>query len=137
MWSRLIVLCNPGIKIGLQLGNGAVKLLAEGNAIKLVQQRLVETFANAVRLRPPCLRARVIDVLNSKIELVLVVVRLAAELSAAVGEHATDGNLVFVEEWHHPIVHQVGGGERGLAIVELGKRYLRIGVDRRLLVDPT
>jgi hypothetical protein len=39
----------------------------------------------------------VIDVLNSKIELVLVVVRFAAELSAVVGEHAIDGNLVFVE----------------------------------------
>jgi hypothetical protein len=43
--------------------------------------------------------------------------------------------LVFVEKRYPPIVHQVGSGERGLAIVELGKRYLRIGVDRRLPVD--
>lgn len=34
--------------------------------------------------------------------------RPAAELGAAVGEHAADGNLVLVEERHHPIVHQVG-----------------------------
>jgi hypothetical protein len=38
---------------------------------------------------------------------------------------------VFVEERHRPIVHQVGRGERGLAIAAFGKRYLRIGVDRR------
>src|SRR5215471_19722710 len=113
MWSRLIVLCNPGIKIGLQLGNGAVELLAEGNAVELVQQRLVETLANAIRLRAPRLRSRVIDVLDGQIELVLVVVRLAAELRSSVSEHATDGNFVFVEERHHPIVHQVGGSERG------------------------
>ena len=72
-----------GIKIALQLGIGAVKLLAKGDAVKLAQQRLVETLANAVRLRAPCLRARMIDVLNGNIELVLV--RLAAELSSAVG----------------------------------------------------
>jgi hypothetical protein len=62
----------------------------EGN----LQQGLVETHANAVRLRAPCRRARAIDVLNGKMELVLVVGWLAAELSASGGERPTDGNLV-------------------------------------------
>jgi hypothetical protein len=42
---------------------------------------------------------------------------------------------MLLEERHHTIVHQVGGGERCLPVVELGERHLRIGVDRRLLVD--
>jgi hypothetical protein len=42
-----------------------------------------------------------------------------------------------VEERHHAIVQQVGGGDRGLAVVELGEGHLRIGVDEGLLVDPT
>jgi hypothetical protein len=78
---RLVVLCNPGIKIALQLGDRVIKLVSERDAVELVQQRLVETLANAVRLRAPRLRWRVIDVLDGQIQLELVVVRLVAELS--------------------------------------------------------
>ena len=60
---------------------------------------------------------------------------LAAELGTAVGEHTTGRNLVLIEERHHTIVHQVGGGERRLAVVELGEGHLGVGVDRRLLID--
>ena len=55
--------------------------------------------------------------------------RPAAELGAAIGEHTAHDDLVLVEEWHHPVVHQVGGGERRLAIIELGEGHLGVGVD--------
>ena len=42
---------------------------------------------------------------------------------------------MLVVEWHDPIVQQVGRGERGLAIVELGEGNLRVGVDEGLLID--
>ena len=42
---------------------------------------------------------------------------------------------MLVEERDDAIVHQVGGGERRLAVVQLGERHLGVGVDRRLLVD--
>src|SRR5262249_54501149 len=125
----------PRIEIGLQFGKRAIELLAEGNAVELVQQRLVEPLTNAVGLRAPRLGARVIDVLDRKVELVLVVLGLAAKFRAAIGEYATDRDLILLEERHHPIVHQVGGGEWRLPIIELGEGYLRIGIDRRLLVD--
>ena len=43
---------------------------------------------------------------------------------------------MLVEERHHPVVEQVGGGDRGLAVVELGEGHLGVGVDEGLLVDP-
>ena len=95
MWSRLIVLCNPGIKISLQLRNRAIELLAEGDAVELVQQRLVETLADAVGLWAPRFGARVVDILDREVELVFVPLRLAAELRTSVSEYTADddGNV--------------------------------------------
>jgi hypothetical protein len=44
-------------------------------------------------------------------------------LGATVGEHATDHDLMLLEERHNTIVHQVGGGERRPPVLELGDRY--------------
>jgi len=43
---------------------------------------------------------------------------------------------VLVKERHHPVVEDLGGGDRGLAIVELGDGDLGVGVDDGLLIDP-
>ena len=40
-----------------------------------------------------------------------------------------------VVEGHHTVVQQISGGERGLAIIELGKGHLGVGVDKGLLID--
>ena len=64
MWTLIVVFDDPGIKIFLQLRDRAVELLAECNAVELIEQRLVEALANAVRLRAPRLSARVIDFLS-------------------------------------------------------------------------
>src|SRR4051812_1121840 len=42
---------------------------------------------------------------------------------------------MLIVERHHPVVQQIGCGERGLAIVEFGEGHLGRGVDERLLVD--
>ena len=65
----------------------------------------MEALTNAVSLRAPCLSARVIDVLDREVELIFVVLRLAAKFRAPIGKHATDHDLIFLEERHHPIVH--------------------------------
>src|SRR6185312_8483793 len=39
------------------------------------------------------------------------------------------------EKWQHTIIEQIGRRDGRLAIVELGKAYLGIGVDEGLLVD--
>jgi len=79
----------------------------------------------------------VVDVLHREVELVLVPLGAAAELGAAVGQHPAQLHAVAVEEGHDAVVQQVGGGDRGLAVVELGEGDLRVGVDEGLLVDPS
>src|SRR5215471_13601208 len=82
MRSRFIVLPQPGVKIGLQLLERAVHLLAERHSIELVERRLVEAFADAVGLRALGLGSAVVDVLDREIELVLVPFGIAAIFAA-------------------------------------------------------
>jgi len=51
MSSFSVVEVDPFIQIGLQGLNGFVKLFAECNLVKFLQDRLVETLADAVGLR--------------------------------------------------------------------------------------
>src|SRR5437764_8355800 len=97
MRSRFIVLPQPGVKIDLQLLERAVHFLAKRHSIELVERSLVKAFADAVGLRALGLGARVIDVLHREIELVLVPFGIAAELAAAVGEHALQLGIVPLE----------------------------------------
>ena len=48
MGPRLIVSVDPGIEVGLQLGERPVDLLAERYAIELVERGFVEALADAV-----------------------------------------------------------------------------------------
>jgi len=77
----------------------------------------------------------VIDVLDREIELVFVALG-AAKLGAAIGQHARQTDGVLVIKRHHPVVEDLGRGDRCLAIIELGKGDLGIGVDDGLLIDP-
>ena len=81
------------------------------------------------------LGAGVVDVLHGQVELILVAVVRAAILGATIGQHPVDADPVLVEERDHPVIQQVGGGERRLAGIELGEADLGVGVDHRLLVD--
>jgi hypothetical protein len=77
----------------------------------------------------------VIDVLDCQIQLVLVSFGIAAELAAAVGQHAQELDIVLLEERQHTVIEQIGCRDGRLAVVELGKAYLGVGVDEGLLVD--
>ena len=76
-----------------------------------------------------------IDVLDRKIQLILVPFGVAAGLAAAVIQHAQKLDIVLLEERQHTVIEQFGRRDRRLAVVELGKAYLRVGVDEGLLVD--
>ena len=131
MWALLIVAGDPGIEVGLQLLDAGVDALAEGDLVELVQQRFVKALADPVGLRTAGLCAAVIDVLDGEVELVFVGLRGAAVLGAPIGQHAGQLDPALVEERHHPIIEQVGRGDRGLAVVELGERHLGVGIDDR------
>src|SRR5438876_4609398 len=95
----------------------------------------METLANADSLRALGLGAAVFDVLDREIELVLVALA-AAELRATIGQHARQPDAVLVVKWHHPIIEDFGRGDRGLAVIELGKSDFGVGIDKGLLVNP-
>jgi hypothetical protein len=86
-------------------------------------------------LRALGLGAGVIDVFDGQVKLVFVAVA-AAEFGAAVGQHPRQPDTVLVIERHDPVIEDLGRGNRCLAIVELGKGHLGVGVDDTLLVDP-
>jgi hypothetical protein len=88
MRTLLIVLTDPQIEIGLQLIDRTIHLFAEGDPVELVEHRFVEALTDAVGLRALGLGPRVIDVLDSKVELVFVALWVAAILTAAIGEYA-------------------------------------------------
>ena len=66
----------------------------------------------------------------------LLVALGTAKLGAAIGQHARQPDGVLVIERHHPIIEDLGRGDRGLAVIELGKGDFGIGVDKGLLTDP-
>ena len=88
MGPRLIVLVNPDIEIGLQLGDETIHLFAERDTVKLIEHGLVEALADTVGLRALGLSARVIDVLDREVRFVLVPLWIASVLATAVGQHA-------------------------------------------------
>jgi hypothetical protein len=112
-----------------------IYLFAECDTVELVQHGFVEAFADAVGLRALGFGARVIDVLNREIEFVLVPLRIAAVLAAAVGQYAQQLDIVAIVERDYAIVKQISRRDRRLAIVELGAGDLSVGVDEGLLVD--
>jgi hypothetical protein len=84
---------------------------------------VVEAFTDAVRLRALGLGARVIDVLDREVELVLVPFGIAAELAATVSQHAQELDIVLLEERQHTVIEQIGRRDGRLAVIELGKAY--------------
>src|SRR6516164_9560410 len=131
----LVVLGDPRIKVGLQLVDRAVDLFAERHAVELIQDGAMEALADSICLRALGLGAAVVDVLDCEIELVFMALG-AAKLSAAIGQHPRQSDAVLVVERHHPVVEDLGGGDRGLAIIQFSKGDLGIGVDHGLLIDP-
>ena len=135
MRALFVVVADPQIEIDLQLVDRMVQLFAERDPIKLVEQSFVEALTNTVGLRALGLGARVVDVLDRKIELIFVPLRIAAVLAAAVGQHAQQLDFMAVEERQHPVVEEIGRRDRRLTIVQLSEANLGVGVDKGLLID--
>jgi hypothetical protein len=76
----------------------------------------MEALANAIGLRAFGLGAAVVDVLDGEVELVFVALGVA-KLGAAIGQHARQPDAVLVIKRHHPIIEDLGCGDRRLAIV--------------------
>ena len=68
MRSAEIELGQPSVEIGLQFVDRPVELLAEGDAVELVQHGFVEALDNAIGLGTFGFGARVVDVLDGEIK---------------------------------------------------------------------
>ena len=64
MGPLLVVFGDPRIKVGLQLVDGAIDLLAKRHPVELIQDGAMKALADAVGLRALGLGAAVIDVLD-------------------------------------------------------------------------
>ena len=84
MRARFVVLLHPNIEIILQLVDGSIDLLAERHTIELIEHGSMEALADSVGLRALGLGAGVIDILDGEIELVVVMLGVAALLRAAI-----------------------------------------------------
>src|SRR5215469_10021266 len=131
----MVVLDQPGIEISLQLLDAVVDLLAERDAIELIQYSAMEALTDSIGLRALGLGAAVINVLDREVELVFMALG-PAKLGAAIGQHARQPDTVLVIERHHPVVEDLGSRDRGLAVIEFGKADLGVCVDDSLLIDP-
>jgi hypothetical protein len=93
--TEFVVFDHLGVELGLQVRDGLIDLLAEGDAIELVKHCLVEVLDDAVGLRALCLGPSVIDVLDSQVEFVFVTIMGTAVLGAAVGQNARCRGIPF------------------------------------------
>ena len=101
MRARFVVRRHPNIEIILQLVDGSI---AERHAIELVEHGSMEPLADPVGLRAVGLGPGMIDVLDGEIELVVVMLGVAAILGATIHQHPAQYNTVLLEERQHPIV---------------------------------
>lgn len=82
MRAVVVVIRQPFIEIGLQLFNGAIYLAPERDLVKLLQNGLVEAFANAIGLRMAYLSLGMLDVVKRQVKLIVVCFGLAAVFRA-------------------------------------------------------
>lgn len=103
-----IVRLDPCIEISLELVDGLVDLFAEGDPVELVEHRLVQAFNDAVALRTLGFRSRMIDVCDREVELIGVLLGIAALLRAAIGQDPENADVVVFKKRRNAIVEQIG-----------------------------
>ncbi len=77
-----------------------------------------------------------IDIVDGKEKLEVVFVDTPAVFRPSVGHDPQHRQVVFLMEWQHPVIEQVGSRDRRLGGVEFSVCHLGIGVHLGLLVDP-
>lgn len=99
MWPVFIVTSDPFIEIFLQIRDQDVELFAERHSIELVENRLVEALTDTIRLWALRLGSRMIDVFHGKIELIFVMLGIAA-YSVPRSVSTRESLILFIEEWN-------------------------------------
>lgn len=114
-----VVVNKPRIEVLLQLVYGRVNFFAERGAVELVEHCFMQPLADAVGLRMPRFRARMLDILDRQIQLVRVLFGVAAIFRAAIGEDPQQRDVMLVKERNHLVVEQISRSDRRLVSVKL------------------
>ena len=98
VWTFSVVALDPLIQIGLQLFDRCIDLFAKRDLVELFQNRLVESLTDAVGLRALRFTLGVIDVFQREIQLVLVLVFLAAVFRSTVSQDSQQRDIMLFKE---------------------------------------
>src|SRR5919201_4402164 len=116
MGPAFVVLLEPFVGVRLKVLESRVQALPERDAVELLLHSAVEAFADAIGLRRVSFGLGMIDVLHREIELILMMLAVAAVLRPAVRENAQQRNALLLKEGQHAIVQHIGGDQSVLAI---------------------
>lgn len=95
----------------------------------------MKALTDAVGLWRFGLCLRVVDILNSQVELIFVALPIATVFSASVRQDTQQSDVVLVIPGDDTVIEEVGGHQSVLAVVELNKGHLGIGIYEGLLID--
>lgn len=104
MCPLFIVVHQPFIQLNLQAFQIGIELLSERHLIELLQDGLMESLTDTIRLRRLCLGLGVIDIVEGQVELVVVFFSASAVLGSSVSQNAQYRQLMAFEERQYPIV---------------------------------
>jgi hypothetical protein len=91
-------------RFSLQLVEGLIELLPESDLVEFLLLCLVESFADSVGLWMLRFGPRMIDVVESQVELVFVALHVSAVFSATIGEDPQQGQALALKEGQYPII---------------------------------
>lgn len=94
----------------------------------------MKALPDPIGLRTLHFGAGMIAMLHGPIQLVFMAVWTATILRAPIGQNAAQRHLVRLKERHHLVIKQIGSGEGGLTVIELGKAHLGVGSNAGLLI---
>jgi hypothetical protein len=94
MSAFIIVVVEPVVQIGLQFFECAVNFSTQRRLVKHLQDGLVESLTDPVRLRMPCLGSGVLDFIDGQVKLVVMLLDLATVLGTPVNQDPQHGQIM-------------------------------------------
>lgn len=97
----------------------------------------MEACTNAVTLRRAGFGLGMVDVLDSQIQLVLVMLEGAAIFCPSLGQNRQQGQFLLLEKGEDPVIEPIGGHERVLAVIQFDQGDFAVSINKGLLLDAT
>ena len=116
----IVVVFNPFVQLFLQRFHLGIHIFSKGHLVKLLQNSFMESLADAIRLRMPGFCLSMFNIIERKIQLVIVLFCLTAILRSTIREHPQQRELVLLKERKHFVIEHVSRRNWCLGRVEFG-----------------